>query len=231
MMVANGVTIFFHGHDHQFAREELDGLVYVGLPHPAKARYDDGFGYYNEDEVHVNGGETTYVANNSGYIRVEVDSDQISYAYVRNFLRTTCRDGACNHDVQYEETISAPEGTNTKPVANPDQVTVVRNSGDNGIDVLANDEDADMDVLTIIGANQPLHGAVTPVETEATTLIYTPNADYCNSEADPAEPDTFSYVISDGNGRTATATVQVTVQCETPVDTDADAGTGEGGSQ
>ena len=28
LMVKNGVTIFFQGHDHLFARQERDGMVY-----------------------------------------------------------------------------------------------------------------------------------------------------------------------------------------------------------
>ena len=34
LMVENGVTIFFQGHDHLYARQELDSLIYQEVPNP-----------------------------------------------------------------------------------------------------------------------------------------------------------------------------------------------------
>jgi hypothetical protein len=39
LMVKNGVTIFFQGHDHLFARQELDGVIYQETPNPADNTY------------------------------------------------------------------------------------------------------------------------------------------------------------------------------------------------
>ena len=44
LMAANHVTIFFQGHDHLFARQELDGVVCQELPNPA----DDTYSAFNE---------------------------------------------------------------------------------------------------------------------------------------------------------------------------------------
>jgi hypothetical protein len=55
--------------------------------------------------------------------------------------------------------------------------------------VLANDSDANGDVLTIADVTAPAHGTVT-VNGNG-TLTYTPNADYYG-------PDSFTYTISDG---------------------------------
>ena len=51
LMVDNGVTVYFHGHDHMYAREELDGIAYVECPKPDDAGYAwEPYGYgYNED--------------------------------------------------------------------------------------------------------------------------------------------------------------------------------------
>ena len=38
LMVKTGVTIFFQGHDHLFARQDLDGIVYQEVPQPSNAR-------------------------------------------------------------------------------------------------------------------------------------------------------------------------------------------------
>ena len=40
LMVENGVTIFFQAHDHIFARQELDGVVYQSVPNPADDTYE-----------------------------------------------------------------------------------------------------------------------------------------------------------------------------------------------
>ena len=40
LMVENNVTIFFHGHDHLFVKQDLDGIVYQEVPQPSYASYD-----------------------------------------------------------------------------------------------------------------------------------------------------------------------------------------------
>ena len=44
-MAKHGVTIFFQGHDHLYALQERDGIVYQEVPMPA----DQGYVAYNED--------------------------------------------------------------------------------------------------------------------------------------------------------------------------------------
>ncbi len=39
LLVETGVNIVFHGHDHVFAKEELDGVVYLLVPQPGLDRY------------------------------------------------------------------------------------------------------------------------------------------------------------------------------------------------
>ena len=39
LLVETGVTVVFHGHDHMFAKEELDGVVYLLVPQPGLHRY------------------------------------------------------------------------------------------------------------------------------------------------------------------------------------------------
>ncbi|MHB1186376.1 retention module-containing protein [Thiobacillus sp.] len=93
--------------------------------------------------------------------------------------------------------------TNTPPSANPDMATVNEDSPVT-IDVLANDMDADGNVLTVDSASAS-NGTV--VVNPDGTITYTPNPNYNGS-------DSITYTISDGQGGTATMTVDVTV---TPV--------------
>ena len=78
MMAAAGVDIFFHGHDHVFVYETLDGIVYQTCPQPANVRYSDGF-FTPELYRGVK-------RNNSGHLRVSVSPDSVRVDYVRGVL-------------------------------------------------------------------------------------------------------------------------------------------------
>jgi hypothetical protein len=78
MMVDAGVDIFFHGHDHVFVYETLDGIVYQECPVPSNPGYGDGFyspDYYEGIKV-----------SNSGHLRVTVSPDSVRVDYVRAVL-------------------------------------------------------------------------------------------------------------------------------------------------
>jgi len=77
LMVKHGVTIFFQGHDHLFARQERDGIVYQEVPMPA----DWGYFAYNEDHY-----QSGVKLPNSGHLRVTVSPEQAKVDYVRCFL-------------------------------------------------------------------------------------------------------------------------------------------------
>ena len=84
LMVANGVDVYFHGHDHIYAAEELDGILYIEVPKPDDAGYDwEPYGYgYNEDLYP----EADAIIQNSGYIRVTVTPEGVTIEYVRSYL-------------------------------------------------------------------------------------------------------------------------------------------------
>ena len=67
-MVKNGVTIFFQGHDHLFARQELDGIVYQTVPNPADNTYTA-----RSTEAYLSGD----ILDNSGYLNVTVSPTQL----------------------------------------------------------------------------------------------------------------------------------------------------------
>ena len=100
LMVDNGVNVYFHGHDHIFAYEELDGIVYLECPKPDDAGYDwqpYGYGYFEghyPDAVKI---------QNSGYIRVSVSPDEARVDYVRAYLPG---DGT-NGEVAYTFTVQS----------------------------------------------------------------------------------------------------------------------------
>ena len=77
LMVKNGVTIFFQGHDHLFARQERDGIIYQETPNPADTTYTA----FNR-EAYRSGD----VLPNSGYLRVTVAPANTKVEYIRSYL-------------------------------------------------------------------------------------------------------------------------------------------------
>jgi len=76
LLAANRVSVVFHGHDHMFAREQLDGVVYQLVPQPGNTRTGaprnaKGYGYFHGP-----------VLGGSGYVRVRVAPDAAIIDYV-----------------------------------------------------------------------------------------------------------------------------------------------------
>ena len=86
------------------------------------------------------------------------------------------------------------------PVAVDDSATVPYETA-TIIDVLANDSDPDGDPLIVNGIGPASNGLTS---SNTTHVTYTPNPGYVG-------PDSFTYIISDGNGGSDSATVFVTV--------------------
>jgi len=101
LLVANHVTAFFHAHDHEFAYEKRDGVVYQLVPMAADATYGYGFGEYHVDAADP---YTISVLPNSGHLRVTVSPTQgVTVAYVRAFLKGAGTNGT----VAYSYTLPA----------------------------------------------------------------------------------------------------------------------------
>ncbi|MBT5613140.1 MAG: metallophosphoesterase family protein [Lentisphaerae bacterium] len=101
LMVNNGVTIFFQGHDHLFARQELDGITYQSVANPA----DDTYTAFNADAY-----RSGDVLPNSGHLRVTVSPQEVRVDYVRAFLPDDETEGRKNGAVAFRYAIeAAPE--------------------------------------------------------------------------------------------------------------------------
>jgi len=89
---------------------------------------------------------------------------------------------------------------NDAPVAGADAAATPEETAVT-LDVLANDTDADGNPLSIASVTQGANGTV---QLNGGQVVYTPNVNFAGS-------DTFTYVVSDGQGGTATGRVTVTV--------------------
>lgn len=82
LMVKNGVSIFFQGHDHIFVTQERDGLIYQSMPNPA----DDTFTMFN-DTAYLSGTK----APNSGHVKVSITPTEAKVEY---FLAARAQDSS-----------------------------------------------------------------------------------------------------------------------------------------
>jgi predicted phosphodiesterase len=76
LLVQNHVSVVFHGHDHLYAKQDLDGIVYQEVPQPgdpkASTRSAAEYGYKNG-----------VILGSSGYLRVTVSPEKAKVEYVR----------------------------------------------------------------------------------------------------------------------------------------------------
>jgi len=80
LLTENRVTIFFHGHDHFYAKQDKDCLVYQETPQPSHpvfltANSATDYGYVKGD-----------IYPNAGHLRVNVSGDGVKVDYVRAYL-------------------------------------------------------------------------------------------------------------------------------------------------
>jgi hypothetical protein len=81
LFVQNGVSAYFHGHDHQYVYETRDGIVYQEVPSPSMT--GSGFsGIYTEGDF--GDYQTIEMLPNAGHLRVTVSPDEATVEYVRS---------------------------------------------------------------------------------------------------------------------------------------------------
>jgi len=78
LMVKNGVTAMFHGHDHLYVRQEKDGVVYMEVPQPGHPR-DNAIG-----SAERYGYKSGTILGSSGHIRVTVGPKDVKLEYVKS---------------------------------------------------------------------------------------------------------------------------------------------------
>lgn len=79
LMKDNGVKIFFQGHDHLYAKEVVDGVVYQETPMPADSSYQIGV-LANADAY------TDVTKDGTGHLRVTVSPTCVTVDFVRAYL-------------------------------------------------------------------------------------------------------------------------------------------------
>jgi hypothetical protein len=81
LLVRYGVTAMFHGHDHVYAKQDLDGVVYQEVPQPSAINSASGPNL--AAAYHY---ATGTILSSSGHLRVTVGPDRVTVQYVRAWL-------------------------------------------------------------------------------------------------------------------------------------------------
>ena len=105
LMKDNGVNIFFQGHDHLFAREILDSIVYQEVPMAADSTYESGMKMFS----------TSYTADTlkgAGHLTVTVTPDSVKVNFIRAYLpRDTVSGIQKNGEIAFSYTIKDASNT------------------------------------------------------------------------------------------------------------------------
>lgn len=81
LFVQTHVSAFFHGHDHVYVRQELDGVVYQEVPQPSAVNWNNG------PQLAKDGGYLSgTILGSSGHLRVTVSPKAATVEYVRSWL-------------------------------------------------------------------------------------------------------------------------------------------------
>jgi hypothetical protein len=99
-MVENNVSVYFHGHDHLYAKQQLDGIIYQECPQPSLANYTSTGS--TDDSSYTQGD----IKPNSGYLRVIVSNDSAEVEYVRVYASDNKQKGYISGKIETRYTIS-----------------------------------------------------------------------------------------------------------------------------
>jgi hypothetical protein len=105
LLVANHVTVFFHGHDHLYAKQDLDGIVYQEGPQPSAKNFN--LGTRGTDYTYTQG----TILGGVGYIRVQVSPTEMKAEYIETWTPANENAARKNGMVADSYTIKAHGGT------------------------------------------------------------------------------------------------------------------------
>lgn len=130
LMVKYGVNVFFQGHDHLFAKEELDNVVYQEVPMPSDSTYEIGV-LANADAY------KGITLNGTGHIRVDVKPEGVTVDYIRSYLPADTVGGTrVNREVAHSYTVQA-RATGVADESNTKALSAYYSASSNTINVIS----------------------------------------------------------------------------------------------
>jgi len=104
LLVQNRVTAVFHGHDHLYAKQELDGIIYQTVPQPSAKNFSSGPTIAKD--YHYDSGT---IVSSSGHLRVKVTPTGVSSEYVRSWLPAQETSSRTNRQVDDKWAVGLPK--------------------------------------------------------------------------------------------------------------------------
>ncbi len=126
LLVANHVTAFFHGHDHLYAHQSLDGIAYQDVPQPSAL--NTNLGTRAADYGYTQG----TMLGGRGYLRVQVAPSGVTVQYIETWLPSEQRANQTNRMVADSYTLT--EAT----VADPPVISSVATAASGATVISAN---------------------------------------------------------------------------------------------
>lgn len=97
LLVKHKVAVVFHGHDHLYAKQDLDGIVYQTVPQPSARNSNNGAALAKD--YHYDSGT---ILSSSGHLRITVSPTEMTSKYIRAWLpkdeTSTRKNGQIDHE-------------------------------------------------------------------------------------------------------------------------------------
>jgi phosphodiesterase/alkaline phosphatase D-like protein len=113
ILLAYGVNIVFHGHDHFFAKQDIDTngdgvpeMIYQEVPQPSRP-------VNSKNSAQSYGYIDGVIMGNSGHLRVKIEPNSAKVEYIHAFLPNEENINQINGMISYSYNIDAPADTNS----------------------------------------------------------------------------------------------------------------------
>lgn len=132
LLVENKASIYFHGHDHLYAKQEKDGIVYQEVPQPSAKNINTITG---ADYGYVNG----ILLPNRGYMYVTVSAEKTQVDYIRTYLPSEENNSRKNGEVSYSYTLTPSTITGINDIFSKDLIKIFPNPTSKYINIVCNE--------------------------------------------------------------------------------------------
>ena len=100
LLVNNNASIYFHGHDHFYGKQQKDCIIYQEVPQPSSKNINSNlaasYGYLNG-----------VFLPSRGYLNITVGNDSVKVDYVKTYLSTEVNGTRHNKDIAFSYTIGS----------------------------------------------------------------------------------------------------------------------------
>ncbi|WP_298354702.1 metallophosphoesterase [Runella sp.] len=121
IMKENKVTLFLHGHDHFYGKQEKDGLIFQEVPQPSA-----------KNITNITGTEYGYIDGvlmpNRGFLQITVGNEDVKVEYIRTYLPSEEKGNVKNGEVAHSYTISANVVTGINEIKEKEYLKVYPNA-------------------------------------------------------------------------------------------------------